>query len=101
MNDHTLFKIGKQLLHESDIENVLAKAMDAVIELSGAERAMIILFGQDGEIMVETARNLDQTDIDALIAEAMDEWLPWPSTFPVMGAAIVCLTMKWPPWTNR
>jgi hypothetical protein len=35
------------------------------------------------------------------IGEAMDEWLPWPSTFPVMGAAIVCLTMKWPPWTNR
>ncbi len=59
-----LLEIGKLLLTESDVNRLLAVAMDQVVEISGAERGMIILFDDEGEILFETARNLRKEDID-------------------------------------
>jgi Nif-specific regulatory protein len=59
-----LLELGKRVLAESDLDRVLTSAIDGVIELCGAERGMIVLFGEGGEAVVETARNLDREDID-------------------------------------
>ncbi len=56
-----LLELGKRVLAESDLDRVLTAALDGVIELCGAERGMILLFdpeGPEGEVVVETARNL-------------------------------------------
>jgi len=58
-----LIETGKQLLAESEVDKVLTHAMDRAIEISDAERGMIILFSEDHEIFFETARNLNKTDI--------------------------------------
>jgi len=59
-----LFKIGKNLLAESSLDNLLSLAIDQTIEMSGAERGMIILFEKSGDILFQTARNLQQLDIE-------------------------------------
>jgi len=58
-----LFELGKRLLAESDINRLLRNAMDSVIEVSNAERGLIILFDETGNILFETARNLKKEDI--------------------------------------
>jgi len=58
-----LLQIGKQLLAETDISHVLTLAIDGIIEITGAERGMIILFDEN-KILFETARNLDKKDIN-------------------------------------
>jgi GAF domain-containing protein len=57
------FEIGKRLLAESEVEKLLTVAMDIAIEMSGAERGMIILIDASGQILFETARNLKKEDI--------------------------------------
>ena len=59
-----LIQIGKRVLAETDVHRVLKTAMDGALEITGAERGMIILFGADEEIQFETARNLKKEDID-------------------------------------
>ena len=58
-----LFEIGKRLLAESDVDKLLTVAIDLAIELSGAERGMIILFDSKGQNLFEAARNLQKEDI--------------------------------------
>ena len=58
-----LIEIGKRLLSESDINRVLTVAIDGAIEITGAERGMIILFGNDRDVLFETARTLKKEDI--------------------------------------
>ena len=68
-----LLELGKRVLAESDLDRVLTAALDGVIELCGAERGMILLFdteGPEGEVVVETARNLAREDIERAMAEA-------------------------------
>lgn len=57
-------EMGKQLLVEGDIDRLLGSAMDQAIELTGAERGMIILFDSGGVTLFETARNLQHEDIE-------------------------------------
>ncbi len=64
MNYKRLYEIGKHLLAESDSEKLLHAAIDYAIEMSGAERGMLILFGENGEVFFETARNLKKKDIE-------------------------------------
>ena len=59
-----LCEIGKRMLGETDINKLLTFAMDIAIELSEAERGMIILFTDSGDIWFETARNLVKKDIE-------------------------------------
>ncbi|NUM78737.1 sigma-54-dependent Fis family transcriptional regulator [candidate division KSB1 bacterium] len=57
-------QIGKRMMAETEVHRVLTAAIDGAVELSGAERGMIILFGKDGETLFETARNLEREEID-------------------------------------
>lgn len=59
-----LLTIGKRVLAEPDVDRVLATSMDHLIEISGAERGIIILFSEAGESHFQTARNLEKKDID-------------------------------------
>jgi transcriptional regulator with GAF, ATPase, and Fis domain len=58
-----LIEIGKRLLTETNITSVLTVAIDGAIEITGAERGMIILFGEGKEILFETARHIEKEDI--------------------------------------
>ena len=79
-----LFELGKRLLAETDINRLLRNAMDSVIEVSNAERGLIILFDETGNILFETARNLKKEDISnpefevsrTIIEKAKTEGLP-------------------------
>ncbi|UCE07153.1 MAG: sigma 54-interacting transcriptional regulator [bacterium] len=59
-----LLKISKELLVQADIDHVLTISMDRLIEISGAERGIIILFDEAGESLFQTARQLEQKDIE-------------------------------------
>ena len=59
-----LIDLGKRLLTEADINRLLKVAMDSVIEISRAERGIIILFDERGCIQFQTARSLDKEDIE-------------------------------------
>ncbi|MBW2307897.1 MAG: sigma-54-dependent Fis family transcriptional regulator [Deltaproteobacteria bacterium] len=59
----TFFRIGKELLAESDIGRVLCEALDCAIEISGAERGTIMLFDKGGNILCEKTRTLKKEDI--------------------------------------
>ncbi len=63
MMNHNFFEIGKRLLAESELDKLLTVAMDVAIELSGAERGMIILFDVNGQNLFEAARNLNKEDL--------------------------------------
>ena len=59
-----LLKIGKRLLTETDVEQLLTQAIDGAIEITRAERGMILLFRENDPILFQTARNLDKQDIE-------------------------------------
>jgi len=59
-----LFEIGKQLLVQSTVDELLEIAIDKTIELSRAERGMIILFGKGKEILFQAARKIKKEDIE-------------------------------------
>ncbi|MBC8181121.1 sigma 54-interacting transcriptional regulator [candidate division KSB1 bacterium] len=59
-----LLEIGKQVLAETDVNKVLELSIDRAIELTGAERGLLILIGDHDEILFETARNLAREDIE-------------------------------------
>lgn len=70
MNDATssqlqqLLKVGKEILAELDLDRVLTAAMDHLIEISGAERGIIVLFDEQGEPLFQTARRLEKKDLE-------------------------------------
>jgi Nif-specific regulatory protein len=59
-----LIQIGKEVLAEPDVDMVLAKSIDHLIQISGAERGIILLFNQSRDTHIQTARNLEKKDID-------------------------------------
>ena len=59
-----LISVVKELLVQTDSDSILSTAMDHLIEISGAERGIIILFDGRGEILFETARKLKKKDIE-------------------------------------
>lgn len=63
-NINRLLGLGKRLLSESDVDRVLTIAIDDVIDITGAERGLIILFDEDGETLFQTARKLKQEALD-------------------------------------
>ncbi len=62
-NYQTLFEISRLLAAETNIARLLPLAMDKIIEAAGAQRGMILVCGEDGELLFETARNRDKMDI--------------------------------------
>ena len=58
-----LLDIGKQIIGESDLNHILSISIDKAIEISGAERGLIIFFDEDGHTIFETARNIKTSEI--------------------------------------
>ncbi|MGH7601180.1 MAG: sigma-54 interaction domain-containing protein [bacterium] len=62
-NYKALFEIGKILGAETDIDKLLPLAMDKVVELTRAQHGIILVYDQDGDLKVETARDIDKKDV--------------------------------------
>lgn len=60
-----LYNVSRILGTSLDLQVVLDQVMDAVIQLTGAERGFLMLRDDDGELMVHVARNLDQRTISS------------------------------------
>ncbi|HEV7671442.1 MAG TPA: sigma-54-dependent Fis family transcriptional regulator [Thermoanaerobaculia bacterium] len=111
-----LLEIGKQVLAERDLDSVLSRALDGLIELCGAERGMIVLEGDGGETRFEAARHLDRQDIerpefevsrtvlDKVRAEGVGFWSPNVLEDPSVGSrqsvlrlrilSVICLPIR-------
>ena len=61
----TLYRIGQDLNSSLELNTVLEKVMDSLIEVTGAERGFIMLQEKDGSLAVRIARNLDHRTIEA------------------------------------
>jgi GAF domain-containing protein len=54
-----LYTVSRMIGSSLDLQTVLEQVMDALIELTGAERGFLMLFA-DGELNIRVARNIDQ-----------------------------------------
>ncbi|MBN1348317.1 GAF domain-containing protein [candidate division KSB1 bacterium] len=59
-----LFAIGRRVLSESDVNRILTIALDEVIEISNAERGLIILFDDNVQPLFQTYRNLNKESLE-------------------------------------
>ncbi|MFW5709239.1 MAG: ATP-binding protein [Chloroflexota bacterium] len=55
-----LYNVSRMLGSSLDLQVVLDQVMDAIIQLTGAERGFLMLHDDDGGFQVKAARNLDQ-----------------------------------------
>jgi signal transduction histidine kinase len=60
-----LYNVSRILGSSLALQKVLDQVMDAVIQLTGAERGFLMLRDQDGGLEVKAARNLDQETLDS------------------------------------
>jgi len=58
-----LVRISALLTSSLNLDEVLEDVMDTVVELTGAERAYLMLYDEDRELQVRAARNWDQETI--------------------------------------
>jgi len=58
-----LLEIGKNIIAEQEIDQVLTIAIDHAIQITGAERGTIILFDDNGKNLFEAPRNFGKEDI--------------------------------------
>jgi signal transduction histidine kinase len=58
-----LYNVSRVLGSSLDLQTVLDQVMDAIIQLTGAERGFLMLRDDDGGLTVQAARNLDQQTI--------------------------------------
>jgi transcriptional regulator with GAF, ATPase, and Fis domain len=59
-----LLQLSKRLNSELRLDRLLDDVIDAVIELSSGERGFLLLRGDDGELAVRVARNIDQRGLE-------------------------------------
>jgi K+-sensing histidine kinase KdpD len=59
-----LYEISKTLGTSLDVQVVLDQVMDAIIKLTGAERAFLMLQDDDGGLSISAARGFDQQTLD-------------------------------------
>jgi Nif-specific regulatory protein len=59
-----LLEFNKHIFAKTEIVETLDLATDYLVELTGAERGLIILFGTDRPVYFETARNLKKEEIE-------------------------------------
>jgi K+-sensing histidine kinase KdpD len=60
-----LYNVSRLLGSSLDLETVLDQVMDAILQLTGAERGFLMLRDDDGEVTVKTARNFDQQTLSS------------------------------------
>ena len=64
---HALYEVGQSVGSTLDLEEVLNQVMDRIIQLTGAERSLLMLKAEDSsEMEVRVSRNVDQ----AVLAQA-------------------------------
>ena len=56
--------VGAVINSSLDLSEVLRVVMDAIIELTGAERGFLMLLDEQGELDVQVARNMDRKTIE-------------------------------------
>ncbi|MCU0511332.1 MAG: GAF domain-containing protein [Anaerolineae bacterium] len=61
----TLYNVSRMLGTSLDRQTVLEQVMDAVIQLTGAERGFLMLRDDDGELQMRVARNIDQQTLSS------------------------------------
>jgi signal transduction histidine kinase len=59
-----LYNVSRLIGSSLDLEEVLNQAMDAIIQLTGAERGFLMLIDQEGELDVKAARNLERETLN-------------------------------------
>ncbi|HYO89231.1 MAG TPA: ATP-binding protein [Candidatus Limnocylindrales bacterium] len=62
---HALYRVSQMLSSSLDLQMVLDSVMDAITELTQADRAFLMLRDDDGTVAVRAARNLDQQTLSA------------------------------------
>ena len=60
-----LYNVSRMLGSSLNLQVVLNQVMDAIIELTGAERGFLMLADDDGSIVVQAARNFDQKTLSS------------------------------------
>src|SRR5258708_16385200 len=60
-----LYEVSRVIGSSLDLQTVLDQVMDAIIQLTGAERGFLMLLDDDGNLNVRVARNFDQATIDS------------------------------------
>lgn len=60
-----LYNVSRMLGASLDLQIVLDQVMDAIIQLTGAERGFLMLRDDDGGLEVRVARNFDQQNLDS------------------------------------
>ncbi|GAB4520024.1 MAG: hypothetical protein OHK0046_29740 [Anaerolineae bacterium] len=58
-----LYNISRLIGSSLDLQTVLDQVMDAILQLTGAERGLLMLRDGDGGLKVKAARNLDQQSL--------------------------------------
>lgn len=61
-----LFEVGKAICSAADLHAVLDHVMDAVIDLTKAERAYLVMLDEGGRQFVKCARNRDRDSIQSM-----------------------------------
>jgi len=59
-----LYEVSKLLGSSLDLQEVLSQTMDAIIQLTGAERGFLMLFDDNGALEVKAARNLAKETLE-------------------------------------
>lgn len=83
-----LYNVSRLLGSSLDLEIVLDQVMDAILQLTGAERGFLMLRDHDGQLTVKTARNFDQQTLSSdkfkysrtIVNQVMDEGHPIVTT---------------------
>ncbi len=60
-----LYSVGSLLGSSLDLQTVLDQVMDAIIQLTSAERGFLMLRDDDGQVEVTAARNFDQQTLSS------------------------------------
>src|SRR5258708_11582978 len=60
-----LYEVSRVIGSAIDLQTVLDQVMDAIIQLTGAERGFLMLLDDDGNLNVRVARNFDQATLDS------------------------------------
>lgn len=60
-----LYNVTRLLGSSLDLQTVLDQVMDAILQLTGAERGFLMLRNDDGQVDVRAARNFDQQTLSA------------------------------------
>jgi signal transduction histidine kinase len=62
--DTTIHDVAQVLGSSLDLKTVIDQVMDAIIRLTGAERCLILLYGDDGTLRIYAARNFERDVLD-------------------------------------